>query len=156
MELAGAFQHGARLLAGILLLATATAVRSSGHLPIIDLDYQLHQASFFNDTAGYYNFSNVRYAAPPIGALRFAAPQPPSIDRSIIHTGTVGHICPQANPAWFIGIDQRNNTRNTNGICFGIQYRDIESLFLRIGCDIAQAEDRQGKIVVTLFDIIIL
>lgn len=51
-------------------------------------------------TGGYYNFSNIRYAAPPVGELRFAAPQAPAVDRSQVQTGNVGRICPQANPAW--------------------------------------------------------
>ncbi|KAL2005592.1 hypothetical protein VTN00DRAFT_10085 [Thermoascus crustaceus] len=32
--------------------------------------------------SGIYNFSNIRYAAPPLGDLRFRAPVPPEEDRS--------------------------------------------------------------------------
>ncbi|KAL8702647.1 MAG: hypothetical protein Q9201_004172 [Fulgogasparrea decipioides] len=47
-----------------------------------------------------YNFSNIRYAEPPVGDLRFRAPVPPrEINRSI-DQGLVGRICPQATPAW--------------------------------------------------------
>ncbi|KAI4752487.1 carboxylesterase family protein-like protein [Aureobasidium sp. EXF-3400] len=53
-------------------------------------------------TGGYYSFSNIRYAAPPVGDLRFAAPQAPAVDRSQLQTGSVNRICPQANPAWEI------------------------------------------------------
>ena len=74
----------------------------AGHLPIVDLGYELHQAAYFNSTGGFYNFSNIRYAAPPLGNLRFAAPQPPETDRSSIQTGSVGRICPQADPAWLL------------------------------------------------------
>ena len=55
---------------------------------------------FFKITGNYYNFSNVRYAAPPVGDLRFAAPQPPTINRDTVQNGSQGHVCPQANPAW--------------------------------------------------------
>jgi len=32
--------------------------------------------------------------------LRFAAPQPPAINRAVVNNGSVGRICPQSNPAW--------------------------------------------------------
>ena len=52
------------------------------------------------DSGRYYNFSNIRYAAPPLGALRFAAPQPPLDERKLgIQDGTRASVCPQAAPA---------------------------------------------------------
>jgi hypothetical protein len=39
------------------------------------------------DTGRFYNFSNIRYAAPPV---RFAAPQIPETNRSSVQTGEVG------------------------------------------------------------------
>ncbi|KAF2155455.1 alpha/beta-hydrolase [Myriangium duriaei CBS 260.36] len=50
-------------------------------------------------SAGYYNFSNIRYAAPPVGDLRFAAPQAPKPNRTV-QTGQVARICPVASPVW--------------------------------------------------------
>lgn len=47
-----------------------------------------------------YNFSNIRYAAPPVGDLRFRAPVPPAENRSQVQNGTQGHACPQASPLW--------------------------------------------------------
>lgn len=52
------------------------------------------------NTGGFYNFSNIRYAAPPVGELRFAPPQAPAENRSAVNTGTLNRICPQAGPAW--------------------------------------------------------
>lgn len=75
---------------------------TSSALPIVDLGYELHQASYFNSTGNFYNFSNVRYAAPPTGENRFSAPLPPATNRSAVQTGSVGRICPQANPAWLV------------------------------------------------------
>jgi carboxylesterase type B len=50
----------------------------------------------------YYNFSNIRYAAPPIGDLRFAAPTPPLYNRSAgIQDGQYRCDCPQIFPRWF-------------------------------------------------------
>lgn len=52
-------------------------------------------------TGNYYNFSNIRYAAPPVGEYRWQPPQPPANgSRSAVETGMVGRICPQASPAW--------------------------------------------------------
>lgn len=49
----------------------------------------------------YYNFSNIRYAAPPTGELRFAAPQEPIRNRSAgVQDGSYGRICPQAYTPW--------------------------------------------------------
>ena len=86
-------------------------------LPIVDLGYELHQASSFNVSAfqcspislspnyiqpeaGLYNFSNIRYAEPPVGELRFRAPVPPRNRSKIIDQGKIGRVCPQASPGW--------------------------------------------------------
>lgn len=47
-----------------------------------------------------YNFSNIRFAQPPIGDLRFAAPKAPEGKNPVVQTGNVGAICPQALPLW--------------------------------------------------------
>ncbi|TKA66081.1 hypothetical protein B0A55_09460 [Friedmanniomyces simplex] len=75
---------------------------SSTSLPIVDLGYELHQASLYNSTGGFYNFSNIRYAAPPTGENRFRAPQLPATNRSVVQTGLPARICPQADPAWLL------------------------------------------------------
>ncbi|KAL9092364.1 MAG: hypothetical protein Q9159_000872 [Coniocarpon cinnabarinum] len=69
-------------------------------LPVVDLGYELHRALYLNETGNFYNFSNIRYAAPPLGANRFRAPQPPETNRSVIQDGSQGVICPQAAPNW--------------------------------------------------------
>ena len=48
----------------------------------------------------YWNFSNIRYAAPPTGQLRFLPPTDPLYE-SGVNNGSVGYICPQAPPGWF-------------------------------------------------------
>ena len=79
---------------------------SSTSLPVVDLAYELHQASYYNSTGNFYNFSNIRYAAPPTGENRFANPQAPVSNRSIVQNGTPDRICPQANPAWLLVADE--------------------------------------------------
>ena len=47
-----------------------------------------------------YNFSNIRYAQPPVGKLRFAAPVAPMDRNTVVQDGSIGVICPQAVPRW--------------------------------------------------------
>lgn len=82
----------------LLLLALVSVCWAS--LPVVDLGYELHQANALNSTHGMYNFSNIRYAAPPVGDLRFQAPVWPQSNRSHIQDGSTGRICPQAVPIW--------------------------------------------------------
>lgn len=55
-------------------------------------------------TGGYYNFSNIRYAAPPVGELRFRAPTPPAVNRSSVQDGLETRMCPQSYPPWMATI----------------------------------------------------
>jgi cholinesterase len=54
----------------------------------------------------YYNFSNVRYGAPPVGKLRFSAPVSPAViaDNASkpLNDGSKGVSCHQVSPAWFV------------------------------------------------------
>lgn len=96
--------------------AFAPALAQSA-LPQVDLGYQIQQASSFNvrtchtnlsspaanlgqQTGQVYNFSNIRYAQPPVGNLRFAAPVAPTGRNTKVNNGSVGSICPQASPLW--------------------------------------------------------
>ncbi|KAF5876692.1 putative carboxylesterase family protein [Botrytis fragariae] len=78
---------------------TAYALPTNASLPVVDLDYALHRATI-NETGQYYNFSNIRYAAPPIGNLRFAAPIEPTEVNRTINDGQQGAICAQGTPYW--------------------------------------------------------
>ena len=64
------------------------------------IEKELHRALSYNDTNDFYKFSNVRYAQPPTGELRFRAPRPPLRDRTTIHNGSETRICPQGVPEW--------------------------------------------------------
>lgn len=74
--------------------------RNDDSLPIVDLDYQRQQANAYNASGRYYEFSNIRYAAPPTGANRFKAPSSPAVNRSAVQVGHHRRICPQAKPSW--------------------------------------------------------
>ncbi|RFU79745.1 alpha beta-hydrolase [Trichoderma arundinaceum] len=47
----------------------------------------------------YYNFSNIRYGAPPVGDLRFTLPVLPTTRDRKLNLGRQGVICPQASPS---------------------------------------------------------
>ena len=82
---------------------TSTSVQGlETALPIVDLGYSRYRPVAENITGQYYNFSNIRYAAPPLGPLRWSAPTEPLTDpNNTIHDGSLGYICPQAPPLWF-------------------------------------------------------
>ena len=84
----------------IMPCALAHPIQSNTSLPIVELPYQLHQALAYNATGNYYQFANIRYAAPPTGDLRFRAPTKPAVDKSVVQNGSVDRICAQGIPTW--------------------------------------------------------
>ncbi|KAE9363396.1 alpha/beta-hydrolase, partial [Stipitochalara longipes BDJ] len=71
-------------------------------LPLVNLGYEVHQASY-NATGQYYNFTNIRYGAPPLGNLRFSAPVAPlTVTPGIQDGGSVPVQCVSAIPNWVI------------------------------------------------------
>ncbi|KIX00319.1 uncharacterized protein Z518_10458 [Rhinocladiella mackenziei CBS 650.93] len=85
-------------VAALPLLSSLSALAQK--LPQVDLGYEIHQAISFNATGQLYNFSNIRYAQPPTGDLRFAAPVPPTGRNNVVQNGSVGRVCPQGIPYW--------------------------------------------------------
>ncbi|EAT78135.1 hypothetical protein SNOG_14595 [Parastagonospora nodorum SN15] len=75
-------------LLGAVALLGAVHAQNSAPLPEVDLGYEIYRAASFNSTGNFYNFSNIRYAAPPVGNLRFAPPQAPAENRSAVNTGS--------------------------------------------------------------------
>ncbi|KAJ5414796.1 hypothetical protein N7509_001423 [Penicillium cosmopolitanum] len=87
------------MVASLPLLSLVSACLAAS-LPVVDLGYERHKAISFNSSHGLYNFSNIRYAAPPTGDLRFREPVLPAWNRDQIQNGSVGRICPQSIPMW--------------------------------------------------------
>lgn len=101
------------------VLAAPVLAQYGSDLPTVDLGYEIYRANSFNETGQYYNFSNVRYAAAPVGDLRFRAPQPPEVDRSSVNDGSQGRVCAQGLPAWIelaTGFVSRYFTNQGNNI----------------------------------------
>ena len=55
-------------------------------------------------TGNYYNFSNIRYAEPPVGELRFSEPLLPGSVNRTLDDGQRARICHQAYPKWLLEI----------------------------------------------------
>ncbi|KAI0782410.1 cephalosporin esterase [Irpex lacteus] len=65
-----------------LCLFLQVACASNASSPVIDLGYSIYQGTF-NATSNITRFLGIRYAAPPVGKLRFQAPAPPLDERSL-------------------------------------------------------------------------
>lgn len=105
-------------ISGLALCSVVQAIDQN--LPTVDLGYEIHQASSFDVSASkptssrvkrakthqsagdFYNFSNIRFAEPPVGDRRFRAPVPPRGRSKTVNQGKIGRICPQADPAWLL------------------------------------------------------
>ncbi|KAF9881689.1 acetylcholinesterase [Colletotrichum karsti] len=83
-----------------ILLASFALQTGASKLPVVHLDYAAYQANSLNESGGYYNFSNIRYAAPPIGDLRFRLPVEPTGRQCRVDDGSVGRVCPQSSGNW--------------------------------------------------------
>jgi len=74
--------------------ASAQPSPSTAKTPIVDLGYAIYEGRY--DANNSINvFKGIRYAAPPIGSLRFAAPKPPAQNRTTSAALTDPPICPQ-------------------------------------------------------------
>jgi len=65
----------------------------------VDLGYEVYQGHL-NETSGINQWNGIRFAAPPVGALRWQAPQPPVMNRSqVIDATNYGPMCVQNGDA---------------------------------------------------------
>ena len=109
----------ALIWACVLTVVTVSGTGSAPQAtPTVDLGYGLWKATinvcishsiekpepliwpFEQESAHYYNFSNIRYAQPPVGDLRWAPPQPPLVNRTVVNDGQTGVVCPQGVARW--------------------------------------------------------
>ncbi|KAF9541669.1 alpha/beta-hydrolase, partial [Agrocybe pediades] len=88
----------------LLLLATSSCVSAQNSTntlsPVVDLGHAKYQGVLVQDVltnATNTQFLGIRYAAPPTGTLRFAAPSPPSPTPAAQTADTQPSICFQAN-----------------------------------------------------------
>ncbi|KAI4217815.1 MAG: hypothetical protein LQ349_009005 [Xanthoria aureola] len=94
-----------KLLISFGLWTTATLAASSplgvkfdkraDGLPTLTLPYATYRAKSFDSNGDIYVFKNIRFAAPPVGNLRWAKPAPPTPEPGI-QDGSYGPVCVQA------------------------------------------------------------
>lgn len=80
----------------VLQRRQATAAGNASSTLVIDLGYSMYEG-FYNDTNNVNEWIGIRYAAPPIGSLRWQAPQAPLVNRSsILNASAIPNQCPQS------------------------------------------------------------
>jgi len=88
-------------LPSIALVTCGLVVAQS--LPTVTLEYSTIQANSYNATGDFYVYSNVRFAAPPVGSLRFQQPQPP-LQETTVNDGSVTGNCFTQEDCLFLDI----------------------------------------------------
>ncbi|KAK7032667.1 carboxylic ester hydrolase [Favolaschia claudopus] len=93
------------LLLGVWFAVQWTLTTAAG--PIVDLGYAQYQGSV-NATTNVATFLGIRYATPPLGNLRFGAPQPPQNMSGVQQATAFPNGCWQAPP----GLSSTNPLRS--------------------------------------------
>ncbi|KAK4643571.1 hypothetical protein QC761_407080 [Podospora bellae-mahoneyi] len=78
-------------------LKPGVSFQSQSSLPVLNLPYGSYRASSYRSSSDLYIFKNIRYAAPPVGELRWAKPAPPA-QNSTHQDGSYGPRCIQSAP----------------------------------------------------------
>ncbi|MCJ1248753.1 hypothetical protein MMC30_005972 [Trapelia coarctata] len=65
-------------------------------LPTLTLPDAVYQAAGYDVENDIYKWKNIRFAAPPVGDLRWAKPAPPPLN-PVLQDGSYGPQCPQAS-----------------------------------------------------------
>ena len=90
------------VLSLLTLLLTATASTAlpqpskRWERPVVDLGYASYQG-IYNETTGIQTFKGMRYAAPPVGDLRWRAPQDPEAVSGLQDASNYGDQCLQGS-----------------------------------------------------------
>ncbi|KIM92857.1 hypothetical protein OIDMADRAFT_138895 [Oidiodendron maius Zn] len=85
----------------MLLCSTESNIHKT-LLPTLDLPYGRWRASTYDNSTDVYTFRNIRYAAPPTGKLRWAAPVSPESVKGV-QDGSYGPACIQLPSVTFAG-----------------------------------------------------
>ncbi|KAL2782935.1 Alpha/Beta hydrolase protein [Aspergillus keveii] len=120
------------LLRNLICLAACgslAAARQPAHRPVIDLGYEIYQAvEEGNLTKNFYTFSNIRYAAPPVGDLRWREAVAPHENRAAIQSNPDVITCPQGTPTWQIRTSSQISGYLDTGIVPNVSFANLTSL----------------------------
>jgi carboxylesterase type B len=87
------------LSASLCLVAGAEAQGTTTPGLSVDLGYAVY-TGVRNITTGLNVWKGIRYAAPPVGKLRWQAPQTPTASSTATLAATFGPACPQSLPSF--------------------------------------------------------
>lgn len=79
------------------------------------------------NTSSFYSFEGIPYAKPPIGALRFKAPQPAEPWSGIYNATQVRAICPQISSPLFEFDKNKNLEQSENCLYLSIHTKMVIS-----------------------------
>jgi carboxylesterase type B len=79
-------------------------------------------------TQSYYTFSNIRYAAPPVGDLRWREAVAPQENRTAIQSNPDDITCPQGTSTWQIRTSSQLNGYLDTGIVPNVSFANLTSL----------------------------
>lgn len=85
------------ILLSVLLMITHQASSQPTNLDI-DLGYGIYRG-YHNDSTNLNIWKGIRYAAPPVGPLRWQTPRTPESTGEVIIADEFGPSCPQAFPS---------------------------------------------------------
>jgi carboxylesterase type B len=91
-----------------LSLLSIALVAGSGRvvgqtLPTVTLEYSTIRANSYNATGDFYVYKNIRFAAPPVGSLRFQEPQPP-LPETAVNDGSDRGACGTQEDCLFLDV----------------------------------------------------
>src|SRR5271170_579636 len=82
---------------GVISNSPLLTVLDVDNLPLLTLPYATYQAKSYDIDNDIYIFENIRFAAPPVGNLRWQPPAEP-LSESGIQDGSIGGSCFQSTP----------------------------------------------------------
>jgi carboxylesterase type B len=97
------------LVSLVLLVVAAVAAQSTTTtppLPSVTLDYSTVVAVAGNESLGYYKYQNIRFAAAPVGGLRWGKPQWPPVE-TVVNNGTLADMnvdCASSEDCLFLDV----------------------------------------------------
>ncbi|KAI6368943.1 hypothetical protein MCOR25_004547 [Pyricularia grisea] len=82
----------------VLAADPSVMLPSDGQLPVLTLSYTSYRATNYSSLGDIYTFKNIRYAAAPVGDLRWAKPAAPQSENGV-QDGSYGPHCIQTAQA---------------------------------------------------------